>query len=145
MIPRPPRSTRTDTLFPYTTRFRSGDEYFRFSVAGQTFKQAAQPGSAKWNAVMDEFLELGFSFVPTFTIYDANRDLMRTRRADWHKAYTYAGLWNFHQPDGGGPGSYWHRWSPTNEGARTPNYRPWMQYIKELQNTRDPGATGRHT
>src|SRR3546814_6295671 len=94
MIPRPPRSTRTDTLFPYTTRFRSGDEYFRFSVAGQTFKQAAQPGSARWNAVMDEFLELGFSFVPTFTIYDANRDLMRTRRADWHKDYTYVGLWN---------------------------------------------------
>src|SRR3546814_13433467 len=25
MIPRPPRSTRTDTLFPYTTRFRSSD------------------------------------------------------------------------------------------------------------------------
>src|SRR3546814_7186841 len=26
MIRRPPRSTRTDTLFPYTTRFRSGPE-----------------------------------------------------------------------------------------------------------------------
>src|SRR3546814_9481076 len=26
MILRPPRSTRTDTLFPYTTLFRSGDE-----------------------------------------------------------------------------------------------------------------------
>src|SRR3546814_19746546 len=25
MIRRPPRSTRTDTLFPYTTLFRSGD------------------------------------------------------------------------------------------------------------------------
>src|SRR3546814_20005883 len=25
MIRRPPRSTRTDTLFPYPTRFRSGD------------------------------------------------------------------------------------------------------------------------
>src|SRR3546814_10043385 len=25
MIRRPPRSTRTDTLFPYTTRFRSGE------------------------------------------------------------------------------------------------------------------------
>src|SRR3546814_17385352 len=25
MIRRPPRSTRTDTLFPYTTRFRSAD------------------------------------------------------------------------------------------------------------------------
>src|SRR3546814_19991453 len=27
MIRRPPRSTRTDTLFPYTTLFRSADEY----------------------------------------------------------------------------------------------------------------------
>src|SRR3546814_9916862 len=26
MIRRPPRSTRTDTLFPYTTRFRSGED-----------------------------------------------------------------------------------------------------------------------
>src|SRR3546814_19602275 len=30
MIRRPPRSTRTDTLFPYTTLFRSG---FRFPAA----------------------------------------------------------------------------------------------------------------
>src|SRR3546814_9720680 len=27
MIRRPPRSTRTDTLFPYTTRFRSRDQF----------------------------------------------------------------------------------------------------------------------
>src|SRR3546814_18632157 len=29
MIRRPPRSTRTDTLFPYTTLFRSGHKGFR--------------------------------------------------------------------------------------------------------------------
>src|SRR3546814_18920766 len=29
MIRRPPRSTRTDTLFPYTTLFRSGDLHLR--------------------------------------------------------------------------------------------------------------------
>src|SRR3546814_888126 len=28
MIRRPPRSTRTDTLFPYTTLFRSGERLF---------------------------------------------------------------------------------------------------------------------
>src|SRR3546814_3721207 len=28
MIRRPPRSTRTDTLFPYTTLFRSGGSHF---------------------------------------------------------------------------------------------------------------------
>src|SRR3546814_2382632 len=34
MIRRPPRSTRTDTLFPYTTLFRSGCTHatFRFAV-----------------------------------------------------------------------------------------------------------------
>src|SRR3546814_10776595 len=29
MIPRPPRSTRTYTLFPYTTLFRSSNHWFR--------------------------------------------------------------------------------------------------------------------
>src|SRR3546814_6601066 len=37
MIPRPPRSTRTDTLFPYTTLFRSAADqalYSKDSVIG---------------------------------------------------------------------------------------------------------------
>src|SRR3546814_8642049 len=34
MIRRPPRSTRTDTLFPYTTLFRSAED--EFCVAGIT-------------------------------------------------------------------------------------------------------------
>src|SRR3546814_14414124 len=32
MIRRPPRSTRTDTLFPYTTLFRSGEKVMRNNV-----------------------------------------------------------------------------------------------------------------
>src|SRR3546814_7712102 len=32
MIRRPPRSTRTDTLFPYTTLFRSGDVVHRMHL-----------------------------------------------------------------------------------------------------------------
>src|SRR3546814_6300454 len=34
MIRRPPRSTRTDTLFPYTTLFRSRPTYFTDTDAG---------------------------------------------------------------------------------------------------------------
>src|SRR3546814_5945927 len=34
MILRPPRSTRTDTLFPYTTLFRSQDHGVRLLAAG---------------------------------------------------------------------------------------------------------------
>src|SRR3546814_1321686 len=40
MIRRPPRSTRTDTLFPYTTLFRSisNSRLLRFDEAGVTFR-----------------------------------------------------------------------------------------------------------
>src|SRR3546814_20359862 len=41
MIRRPPRSTRTDTLFPYTTLFRSGREAAR-EVHGQP-REGDQP------------------------------------------------------------------------------------------------------
>src|SRR3546814_19267839 len=34
MIRRPPRSTRTDTLFPYTTRFRSAESITPYENAG---------------------------------------------------------------------------------------------------------------
>src|SRR3546814_1915500 len=47
MIRRPPRSTRTDTLFPYTTLFRS-----RAAWAGRSFRLAnRQAGAAGRNPV----------------------------------------------------------------------------------------------
>src|SRR3546814_10024570 len=45
MIPRPPRSTRTDTLFPYTTLFRSALEHAFADFAPQrVVNLAAQAG-----------------------------------------------------------------------------------------------------
>src|SRR3546814_10954304 len=41
MIRRPPRSTRTDTLFPYTTLFRSAEAAVRARVAAKTTASAA--------------------------------------------------------------------------------------------------------
>ncbi|MFO1163430.1 MAG: amidohydrolase family protein [Reyranellaceae bacterium] len=110
------------------------DEYFRFSVSGQMFKQGAKPGSAKWNEVLERFLEIGFTFVPTFTIYDANRDLMRARQADWHKEYTWKSMWDYFTPQRGGHGSYWYRWSTQNEIEWKENYRLWMAFINEYKN-----------
>src|SRR3546814_1649634 len=43
MIRRPPRSTRTDTLFPYTTLFRSGLSYPRTARARKADRAARLP------------------------------------------------------------------------------------------------------
>src|SRR3546814_16140552 len=42
MIRRPPRSTRTDTLFPYTTLFRSDFSYGRLAVVVPIFSLALE-------------------------------------------------------------------------------------------------------
>src|SRR3546814_17138286 len=56
MIRRPPRSTRTDTLFPYTTLFRSGGDLPRLSDAlpgklrrsrGRGFKASSEDGAGR--------------------------------------------------------------------------------------------------
>src|SRR3546814_17491056 len=43
MIRRPPRSTRTDTLFPYTTLFRSADGCIAFPSARRPLLRGLQP------------------------------------------------------------------------------------------------------
>src|SRR3546814_1922052 len=43
MIRRPPRSTRTDTLFPYTTLFRSGPAECRSDLPALRLRAPARP------------------------------------------------------------------------------------------------------
>jgi len=130
------------TLQDYQPDYNYNDEYLRFSVAGQGFRQAARPGSQKWKDVLGQFLDLDFTFVPTFSIYDANRDLMRARRADWHDEYTWAGLWKYFQPSRGGHGAYWHRWSVTDEVQWKEQYRLWMHFLNDYKNLGGRVCTG---
>lgn len=126
----------------YPADYNYNDEYFRFAAAGQTFLQAAEPGGAKWNEVLEHFLELDFTFVPTFTIYDANRDLMRFRRADWHDDYTWPSMWRYFQPSRGGHGAYWYRWSISNEVEWKKHYSLWMQFLNAYKNRGGRVCTG---
>lgn len=129
-------------LQDYVPEYNYNDEYHRFAAAGQGFRQAAEPGSARWREVLERFLALDFTFVPTFTIYDANRDLMRARRSDWHDDYTWAGLWKYFQPSRGGHGAYWYRWTTFNEVDWKHQYRIWMQFLNDYKNLGGRVCTG---
>ena len=126
----------------YPADYVYNDEYMRFSQAGHGFSLAAEPGSAHWNRVLEQFLEIGFTFVPTFNAYDANRDQMRARRADWHEIYTWPGLWEFFQPNRGGHGAYFYRWSTADEVRWRKNYRLWMAFINTYKNRGGRVCTG---
>lgn len=118
----------------YPLDYNYSDEQHRFEEAGRLWKQAAPAGSHKWNSVMDHLLALDFEINPTFTIYEASRDLMRERRAEWHERYTLPSLWQFFEPDRRAHGSYWFNWGTEQEIAWKENYRIWMQFVNEYKN-----------
>lgn len=130
-----PEALFTDRVIQdYPLDYNYSNEQHRFAEAGRLWKQAAEPGSDHWNSVMQQLLDHGYEINPTFTIYEASRDLMRGRRAEWHEKYTLPSLWNFYRPDRRAHGSYWFDWGTEQEVAWKNNYRLWMQFVNEYKN-----------
>lgn len=130
-----PEALFTDkTIQQYPSAYNYANEQNRFEEAGKLWKQAAPPYSEHWNKVMNELLSLDFTIDPTFNIYDASRDLQRTRRAEWHELYTLPSLWKFYEPSRVSHGSYWHNWGTEQEVAWKENYRLWMTFVNEYKN-----------
>ncbi len=109
------------------------DEYDRFGQVARQWSMVT-PGGEKWNALMDEFLELDFIINPTMTIYSAGRDVMRAKNADWHAVYTLPSLQAFFDPSRENHGSYWFNWTTADEIAWKKFYQVWMQFLNEYKN-----------
>ena len=122
------------TVQDYPLDYNYQNEQHRFGEAGNLWKQAAKPYSVHWNKVMNELIDLDFTLVPTFNIYEASRDLHRARRAEWHEDYTLPSLWRFYQPSKISHGSYWHYWGTEEEVSWKENYKLWMTFINEYKN-----------
>ena len=123
---------RTIQDFPLDYNYLN--EQDRFGQAGRLWRQAAAPGSEKWNAVIEELIGLDFTIVPTMTIYEASRDLMRARRAEWHETYTLPSLWDFYRPHRKAHGSYWFYWTTEDEVEWKRNYQIWMRFLNDYKN-----------
>jgi imidazolonepropionase-like amidohydrolase len=130
------------TIQDYPADYNYNDEQHRFEEAGKLWKQAAQPGSEKWQQVRDELIALDFTIDPTLTIYEASRDLMRERNADWHAKYTLPTLWDFFTPSRYAHGSYWFDWGTDQEIAWKENFRIWMAFLNDFKNHGGRVTTG---
>ena len=130
------------TIQDYPPQYNYSDEQWRFGQAGRLWQQAAAPGSAHWNAVRDELIELDFTIVPTLTIYEANRDVNRARDAHWHEDYTWPALREFFAPNPELHGSYHFDWTTADEVAWRNNFRRWMQFLNDYKNAGGRVVTG---
>ena len=118
------------------------NEQHRFGNVARLWDQVDGPGSESWNALQERFLELGFGLDPTMTIYEASRDVMAARNADWHEEYTLPSQWEFYQPSRAAHGSYWFYWGTEDEVAWRNFYRVWMQFLNEYKNRGGRVTTG---
>ncbi|MEE4278820.1 MAG: amidohydrolase family protein [Halieaceae bacterium] len=123
---------RTVQDYPYDYNY--SNEQDRFGQAGRLWLQAAPPGSKTWNDTIDELIALDFTIDPTFTIYEANRDLMRARRAVWHDEYTMPYMLRAFSANPHAHGSYFFDWTTGDEIAWKANYRRWMTFINDFKN-----------
>jgi len=126
----------------YPLDYNYNDEQHRFGEAGKLWLQAAAPGSDKWNAVRDELIELDFTLNPTMTIYEASRDLMREKNADWHREFTTPILLDFFQASRYAHGSYWFDWTTQDEINWKNNFRRWMLFLNDYKNNGGRVTTG---
>ena len=130
------------TVQDYPSDYNYNNEQHRFGEAGRLWLQAAPPGSERWEYVMDTLIARDFTLVPTMTIYEASRDLMRARNADWHADYTWPTLWRFFQANRAAHGSYWFYWTTADEIAWKRNYQRWMQFVNDYKNRGGRVAAG---
>ena len=130
------------TIQDYPADYNYLDEQSRFGEAGNLWKQAASPGTEKYESVMGELLSLDFTLVPTFTIYEANRDVAKDRDAEWHDDYTMPALMKFFMPDPRLHGSYHFDWTTGHEVAWRENFRLWMSFINDYKNRLQPSRPG---
>ncbi|HCG94325.1 MAG TPA: amidohydrolase [Halieaceae bacterium] len=138
-----PEAMFTDrTIQDYPADYNYSDEQWRFGEAGNLWRQSAERGSETWQATIDELLDLNFTLVPTFTIYEANRDVMRERNAEWHEDYTLPALMRFFEPDPRLHGSYHFDWTTGMEVAWRDNFRRWMSFINDFKNAGGRVAAG---
>jgi len=126
----------------YPLDYNYNDEYDRFGQAGRLWAQAAPRGSARWKEVIDTLKARDFTLVPTFTIYEANRDLSREMHAEWHQDYTLPSLMRFFSPNRESHGAYWYSWTTADEIAWKKNYLIWMSFVNDYKNAGGRVAVG---
>ena len=127
---------------PYPYDYNYQNEQDRFGQVARQWDKIVEPGSEAWDNLIQQFLELDLTMDPTMTIYEASRDVMRARNADWHREYTLPTLWDFYKPSRKAHGSYWFYWTTQDEIEWKNFYDRWMAFLDDYKDAGGRVTTG---
>jgi imidazolonepropionase-like amidohydrolase len=105
------------------------NEIHRFSRAGELYAQA---DPEKLHKVIDLMVERHVAWDPTFSIYEASRDLLRAQNQPWFKDYLHPSMEDYFKGSLDNHGSYFIGWTSTEEARWKQQYRIWMDAVHEF-------------
>ncbi len=105
------------------------NEIHRFGRAGELY---AQTDPDKLHKVIDAMVERHVAWDPTFSIYEASRDLMRAQNQPWFRDYLHPSLEEYFKGSLDNHGSYFIGWTGTQEARWHQQYRIWMDAVREF-------------
>lgn len=111
--------------------YNFNDELDRFRYAGMLWSEAAQRPD-ELSRVIDVLVENGTAWDPTFTVYEANVDLVRSYRLPWRDRFATPELLDYWEPDLSQHGSYHGDWKTSDEVNWRQNFEIWMKYVYEF-------------
>lgn len=116
----------------YPANYNYYNEQIRFGEVAEIWDDI-EVRDEDWNQYLQQQIDNGVTFNPTFGIYAASRDLMAAKNAEWHEEYTLPSLHDYFQSTRDNHGSYFFDWTTHNEVAWSNFYDRYMMLINDYK------------
>jgi imidazolonepropionase-like amidohydrolase len=113
--------------FPPSYNYNNEGDRFRW--AGRLWRET---DPAKLDKVLTAMVGKGVAWLPTFSTYEACRDMMRARNQEWFREYLYPTLEKYFEPNPSRHGAFSAGWSTEDEIYWKENYKIWMKAVRDF-------------
>ena len=143
----PESSYTTRTIQDLPPGYNYSNEADRFLETGRSWLQADLPKlhGEVIHSLLDSMHKNGFIMVPTFSIYEANRDVTRAANLPWHSTYTLPVVMDSFLPNPAHHASYFYEWTSNKEADWARAYRRWLDFVNDYKNQGGVVAVGSDT
>ena len=122
-----------DGIQDFPPDHNSSNEIHRFGRAGELYIQR-NLNREKLSAVLDLMIRNKVAWCPTFSIYEASRDVVRAQNLPWYREFLHPAMEEYFRPSLANHGSYFIGWTNTQEVRWKKNYQVWMDAVREFAN-----------
>jgi len=125
-----PDAALPDGVQGFPPSYNYSNELDRFRYAGRLWREA---DPAKLDQVLDAMVKAGVAWDPTFSIYEAARDIDKAQNQPYFREYLHPALAEFFKPNLANHGSFFVEWTTADEVFWKENYRIWMKAVRDFE------------